>query len=135
MTDELQGAIRDAEKAASGSGPARLIEMLASKIGSAATTTAVFGEPIVRSGVTVIPVAKVRWAFGGGAGSGVQPNTAAGEGGGGGGGVTASPIGFIEVRDNEAVFHRIPPPPVAVILAGAVVVLVSLRGIRRILRG
>lgn len=136
MNDDLAEAVRDAEKAAGGTGPGRIIDMLTSRIGPGATTAAVFGEPVVRAGVTVIPVAKVRWGFGGGGGAGTQPGgTAAGEGGGGAGGVTASPIGFIEVRDNMAVFHRIPPPPVAIILAASLVVLVSLRGIRRILRG
>jgi hypothetical protein len=53
--------------------------------------------------VTVIPVARARWAFGGG--SGVSPE---GSGGGGGGAGLVSPIGYIEVRDGEAVFKPIP---------------------------
>jgi uncharacterized spore protein YtfJ len=46
----------------------RLAERLAEKIGSSARATAVFGEAVERDGVTVIPVAKARWGFGGGDG-------------------------------------------------------------------
>ena len=75
---------------------------------------AVFGEPIERDGITVIPVARVRWGFGGGAGSapiavgsgpgveGSMAPTAAngmqpGSGQGGGGAVTTDPIGWLEI--------------------------------------
>jgi uncharacterized spore protein YtfJ len=46
----------------------RLVERLAEKIGSSARAAAVFGETVERDGVTVIPVAKARWGFGGGDG-------------------------------------------------------------------
>jgi uncharacterized spore protein YtfJ len=46
----------------------RLVERLAEKIGSSARAAAVFGEAVGRDGVTVIPVAKARWGFGGGDG-------------------------------------------------------------------
>lgn len=46
----------------------RLAERLAGKIGSSARATAVFGEAVERDGITVIPVAKARWGFGGGDG-------------------------------------------------------------------
>lgn len=48
--------------------PVRLVERLADRLGSSAHATAVFGGPIERDGVTVIPVAKARWGFGGGDG-------------------------------------------------------------------
>ncbi len=46
----------------------RLVERLAERLGSTARATAVFGEPVECDGVTVIPVAKARWGFGGGDG-------------------------------------------------------------------
>ena len=53
----------------------------------------VYGDPIEKDGVTVIPVAKVR---GGGGGGGDN------EGNGGGGfGVTARPVGVYVIRDGE----------------------------------
>jgi uncharacterized spore protein YtfJ len=58
------------------------------------TVRRVFGDPIERDGVTVIPAAKVRGGGGGGSGSG--PN---GEGGGGGFGVSATPAGVYVIKD------------------------------------
>ena len=55
----------------------------------------VYGEPITAEGKTIVPIAKLRYGFGGGSGkkAGEQP----GEGGGGGGGCVARPVGYIEV--------------------------------------
>jgi uncharacterized spore protein YtfJ len=64
-----------------------LVQALAERLGASARATAVFGEPVERDGVTVIPVAKSRWGFGGG--SGVRE----GEPGGGGGGLATRAIG------------------------------------------
>jgi hypothetical protein len=48
---------------------------------------AIYGEPISAQGKTVIPVARVMYAYGAGAGTGgVGDTSARGEGGGGGGG-------------------------------------------------
>src|SRR5215213_5611875 len=62
------GAISDARKAGD---PGRIdgfIERMAERVGGKASVRAVFGDPIERDGITIIPVAKVRWGFGGGAG-------------------------------------------------------------------
>jgi uncharacterized spore protein YtfJ len=59
--------------------------------------------------LTVIPVAKARFAFGGGGGSGSREGDE-GAGGGGGGGAPVLPIGYIEVRDGGAEFRRISTP-------------------------
>jgi len=78
------------------------IERLAERIGAIAGAAAVFGDPVERAGVTVIPVAKSTWGVGGG--SGEKP----GESGlGGGGGGSVAPIGYIEVRDTGAEFKPI----------------------------
>ena len=63
------------------------------------------GQPVERSGVTVIPVAKATWGFGGGSGG-----EAGKEGAGGGGGGFVAPLGYIEVRESGAKFKRIRDP-------------------------
>jgi uncharacterized spore protein YtfJ len=55
----------------------------------------VYGEPITAEGQTIVPIAKVRYGFGGG--SGRRSGGEAGDGGGGGGGAVARPVGYIEV--------------------------------------
>ena len=139
MSDELSRVLREAQEAASGRGD-DIVEMLANKVGLHAATGAVFGEPVEHDGVTVIPVAKVRFGFGGGSGRGIEEGSESGdigEGSGGGGGVMASPLGFIEIRDGRADFRRTHDPvsAVPIILAAGAVAWVCLRGIRKIIRG
>lgn len=55
----------------------------------------VYGEPITAEGKTIVPIAKVRYGFGGG--SGRRSGGEAGEGGGGGGGAVARPVGYVEI--------------------------------------
>jgi uncharacterized spore protein YtfJ len=67
----------------------------------ATTTRAVFGEPISRGEITVIPVARVVvTGAGGGGGGGAGLN----EGGGAGCGLaaTARPVGMVVLRDDSA---------------------------------
>lgn len=78
------------------------ISGLAERIGSAAGVNAVFGEPVEREGVTVIPVARVSWGFGGGGGED--------EGHGGGGGASANAQGFIEIEGGHARYRPIRSP-------------------------
>ena len=47
-----------------------LVERIAERVGVTVKTSTVFGEPVERDGLTVIPVAKARWGFGGGGGTG-----------------------------------------------------------------
>ena len=73
---------------------------------------AVFGEPIREGGMTVVPVAEVRFAFGYGHGSGRGraeeaeggPRTDEGSGGGSGAGGRASAKGYIRISANEVKF-------------------------------
>jgi len=83
-----------------------LLERIGETVGQKAQVATIFGDPVDREGVTVIPVGKARFGFGGGGGSGSQEQRE-GSGGGGGGGVVVSPVGYIEVRDNGAQFKRI----------------------------
>ncbi len=128
------GAGRRIESAAGG-----LLRLLAERAGAATGATTIFGAPVERAGVTVIPVATAHWGFaaGGGTGSGSQ-----GSGGGEGGGAAGSttPVGFIELRDGAAEFRpiRVQPPLWAValfMLAGSANGVMVLRGVRRLLRG
>ena len=78
------------------------INGLAEKLGATARAATIFGAPVDRDGVTVIPVGKARWGFGGGAGKRRDE-----DGAGGGGGVQVIPVGFIELRDGRAEFRPI----------------------------
>jgi uncharacterized spore protein YtfJ len=119
-------------------GPAgQILERLGEKLGGKASVSAVFGEPVDREGITIIPVSRVGFGFGGGAGSRRgQGEVAEGAGGGGGGGVSATPVGYIEIRGGNATFQPIRDArldavaPLAMLVAG----LAALRMVRRILR-
>ena len=108
------------------------IERLAEKVGVHANAKTIYSEPVQCDGVTVIPVAKVRWGFGGG--TGIKPDK---RGKGGGGGVQVSPLGYIEMKDGRTEYRPIHDPaswgPLMVI--GGVVGWVLLRGLRKLIRG
>ena len=73
-------------------GSGTFLERLANKVGINSKVSTVFGDPIERDGITVIPVAKVSWGFGGGSGTGGSADKSqVGEGSGGGGGTMVSP--------------------------------------------
>jgi uncharacterized spore protein YtfJ len=110
-----------------------LIERLAEKLGGSANVHTVYGDAVIRNGVTVIPVAKVAYGLGGGSGVGEEGK---GSGEGGGGGVSAMPVGYIEINDRGASFHRILDPMIFVplIAAGGVAATMILRGIYRIMK-
>jgi uncharacterized spore protein YtfJ len=108
----------------------RLLERLATQVGGKAGAKAVFGDAVERDGITVIPVARVRWGVGAGGGEGPE-----GSGSGGGGGVVADPIGYIEVTSAGATFRPIPRSfgPGAV-LGGALALAIVLRALARFRR-
>jgi uncharacterized spore protein YtfJ len=82
-----------------------LLQSLKESILSQANVKAIYGEPIAAHGKTVIPVAKIMYGYGAGAGTGgVGDSSARGEGGGGGGGVRATPVGVIEISDQQTRF-------------------------------
>jgi len=83
-----------------------LLQKIGETVGSTATVKAVFGEPIHVNGKTVVPIARVAYAFGGGFGEGRNSAHAQrqGEGGGGGGGVRAFPAGALEITDTGTRF-------------------------------
>jgi uncharacterized spore protein YtfJ len=99
----------------------------------AMTVKRVFGDPVERNGVTVIPVARVR----GGAGGGSSPSPSDGGGEGAGGGVgfglSASPAGVYVIRGDNVRWE----PALdlnRVILGGQIVAIVLFLAIRAIVR-
>ena len=92
-------AREQADRVATGPG---FTEHLAERIRGTARASAVFGQAVEAQGVTVIPVARAKWAFGGGSGARDGEH-----GGGGGGGTSVSPVGYIELSAGEARFRRI----------------------------
>ena len=159
MTDTLDEAKAQASADAFGDGISRLAE----RLGASASASSVFGEPVERDGVTVIPVARVRWGVGGGSGRGsgsrgrgrgrgrgkadvseLGEQNEQNEGIGGGGGVQASPLGFIELRGGQARYRRVHDPlrlaiaglllPLTIAAAGIAMIL-TLAGLARAMRG
>ena len=86
-------------------GSLALLQSLKESVLTQANVKTIFGEPLEAQGKTIIPVAKIIYAYGAGAGTGgVGDTSAKGEGGGGGGGVRAVPVGVIEISDQPTRF-------------------------------
>jgi uncharacterized spore protein YtfJ len=86
-------------------GSLALLQSLKESVTGQASVKTLFGEPIPAHEKTIIPVAKIMFAYGAGAGSGgMGENSTKGEGGGGGGGVRAIPVGVIEVSTGQTRF-------------------------------
>jgi uncharacterized spore protein YtfJ len=90
-----------------------------------------FGDAVTDGGRTVIPVASLRTAGGGGFGTG--PLSSPGQGGGGGGAIDARPVGFIEIGPEGTRFERIDDGRAALraIAAGSLVLLLAGRVLTR----
>jgi uncharacterized spore protein YtfJ len=70
-----------------------LLQTLGDRFATTASVKQIYGEPVTVGSRTVIPVARIRYGFGGGAGRKREDE----EGGGGGGGVVAVPAGALEI--------------------------------------
>jgi uncharacterized spore protein YtfJ len=105
-----------------------LLQRIGQTVGERAKVSTVFGEPVERAGVTVIPVAKARFGFGGGGGGGTRRGEESPGGGGGGGGIV-TPVGYIELHDGSARFKRIATPLdlVGLVAAAALAALAAKR--------
>jgi uncharacterized spore protein YtfJ len=87
----------------------------------------VFGEPVVRDGVTVIPVARIVGGYGGGRGS----DKAGGTGSGLGFGLAAQPLGVFVIKEGRV--RWLPTVDVnRVIFGGQLVAIVALLLVRAI---
>lgn len=98
-----------------------LLARLAERVGARFDASNVFGTPVERDGVTVIPVAAIRFGLGGGGGSDPQKGQD-GEGGGAAG--SASATGYIELKDGRSRFVPVIRPARMLLLIG----LMSLAG-------
>ena len=120
MADPMEEAKHEAEADAADERLNRFMESL----GGAASANAVFGEPVEKDGVTIVPVARVRYGGGGGGGRGPRrkkkgdADDAEQVGFGHGGGVQAAPVGYIELSGGRATYRRIADParPMAIAL-------------------
>ena len=138
----MADTFEDAEKEARADAAQDVLTRVAERLGAGAAASAVFGTPVERDGVTVIPVARLRWGFGGGSGRG--RNEKAQDGWGGAGGVQAAPLGFIEMTDGGAQYRRVHDPlrlAIAALLlplsfaAATAVMIVTLAALARSMKG
>ncbi|WP_232703235.1 GerW family sporulation protein [Halobacterium wangiae] len=91
-----------------------MLAPLVDRLADAGDVGTVYGDPVEREDRTVIPVARVAWGFGGGAGTSAAEegdDEEAGEAGGDegygmGGGVRASPVGALEIGEEGTRFVR-----------------------------
>ncbi len=79
------------------------LRALAQDVGSHADARMVYGDPVERDGVTIVPVAQVRWGFGIGSGFRDAPMRT------GGGGAIASPVGYLEIRGDTCRYVPLEP--------------------------
>jgi uncharacterized spore protein YtfJ len=101
---------------------------LVSNAGDTITVRRVFGEPIERNGVTLIPAAAVRGGAGGG--DGESPD---GSGMGGGFGVSARPVGAYQIKGDEVTWVPAADTTRVIVLA-QVVAIIALLVIRSVMR-
>jgi uncharacterized spore protein YtfJ len=96
-----------------------VVTRLAERLGAQVNQATVYGEPVERNGLTVIPVASARFAFGGGTGGDAETQQ---EGGGAGGVGWVAPAGYIELRDTGSRFVPVVHPErmVLLVLGGAI---------------
>ena len=116
-----------------------VLETIRDAVGNAGAG-GVFGEPVSRNGITLLPAAKLSGGGGGGSGEGSpaaggegRREEAAGRGNGGGFGVSAKPVGAFVITD-DGVGWRPAIDLNKVILGGQLVAVVALLTIRAIVQ-
>jgi uncharacterized spore protein YtfJ len=100
------------------------IGRLADRLGATARASTIFADPVERDGLTIIPVARSRWGFGGGVGRKRDE-----DGAGGGGGAQVTPVGFIELKNGEAEFRPIRTVPLRWVILSSVATFFLVRRI------
>jgi uncharacterized spore protein YtfJ len=91
-------------------GFANMVQEVVAQVCSSSNVRNVFGEPVTRDGVTLIPVASVVAGFGAGAGAGAEADDGSrsekGGGAGVGGGFIVRPLGVWEISEAGVYFRR-----------------------------
>ncbi|HMK28158.1 MAG TPA: spore germination protein GerW family protein [Terriglobales bacterium] len=105
---------------------------------SSAQVKTIYGEPISAEGRTIVPVARVAYAFGSGFGHGptLRGQTEGeqqrlGQGGGGGGSIAAMPVGVFEISTQGTRFVSISSRRKLAMAAAVGMVLGGILGWRR----
>ena len=111
-----------------------LLERLGQQLSTSATAQAVYGTPVERDGITIIPVARARYGFGGGGGGGTQTGEAAGSGLGAGAVVSLTPVGYIELREGRSRFRPIRSSVVPLVAVSGAIAWLLLRSVPRLLK-
>ncbi|ANU16268.1 hypothetical protein BBI11_04010 [Planococcus maritimus] len=97
------------------------------KFSTARDVSLVYGDPIEMQGKTIIPVARLRYSVGAGAGGGYGPvsgeeghsnpeEAAGGHGEGAGGSFSVKPLGVYEVTEDKTVYRPLVPIELIVLL-------------------
>ena len=136
MTTEQSTVIDKVRQTVSSTPADRLLERLAELVGARANVQAVFGDPVRQDSLTVIPVARVRWGFGGGGGRADGSPDGSASGSGGGGGVAADPIGYLVIGPDGSTFRPIrePYPSPLFLIASGLTAAIVLRALARLIR-
>jgi uncharacterized spore protein YtfJ len=91
----------------------------------------VYGQPVERDGVVVLPAARVRGFGGGGGGEGSQPEKGTGSGSGLGFGIDARPVGAYLIKDGKLEWKPAVDATRIALRAQAALILVLLFLLRR----
>jgi uncharacterized spore protein YtfJ len=110
-----------------------LLERLSQQLSSSVTAQTIYGTPVEREGITVIPVARALYGFGGGGGGGTKAGEAAGSGLGAGAGVSLTPVGYIELREGRSRFRPIRSSVVPLVAVSGAIAWLLLRSVPRLL--
>jgi uncharacterized spore protein YtfJ len=111
-------------------------ERIADTVAGRAGAKLAYGDPVLWDGMTILPVARVRFGFGGGGGE--KPSEKSGEaaqhGAGGGGGAVVTPVGFLIARGDLVEFRAIRDPArmIGLVLAIGFGIGIALRGIAKL---
>jgi uncharacterized spore protein YtfJ len=112
-----------------------LLERLSQQLSTSVTAQTVYGTPVERDGITVIPVARARYGFGGGGGGGTKENETSGSGLGAGAGVSLTPVGYIELREGRSRFRPIRSSVVPLVAVSGAIAWLLLRSVPKLLGG
>jgi uncharacterized spore protein YtfJ len=107
------------------------VERIAENLGGAANAARIYGAPVERDGVTLIPVSKASYGFGGRFGK-----KAGEEGSGGGGAMMLTPIGYIEMKKGNTRLRTIQYPRTWIKIAaiGRLFTLLTVRSLAKLLQ-